>query len=64
MFGGYDCAPKDYETVWHPLFEILQSFTEDLLTGLLGPCQEIRSPIFFVRPELARAVRKVSVSYF
>ena len=30
----------------------------DLLTGLLGPYWEIRSPIFFVRPELARAVRK------
>ena len=32
--------------------------TNDLLTGLLGPYQEIRSPIFLVRPELARAVRK------
>ena len=30
----------------------------DLLTGLLSPYKEIRSPIFFVRPELARAVRK------
>ena len=30
----------------------------DLLTRLLGPYQEIRSPIFLVRPELARAVRK------
>ena len=30
----------------------------DLLTRLLGPYQEIRSLIFFVRPELARAVRK------
>ena len=30
----------------------------DLPTGLLGQYQEIRSPIFFVRPELARAVRK------
>ena len=30
----------------------------NLLTGLLGPYWEIRSPIFFVGPELARAVRK------
>ena len=30
----------------------------DLLTGLLGPYWEIRRPIFFVQPELARAVRK------
>ena len=30
----------------------------DLLTELLGPYKEIRSPIFFVRLELARAVRK------
>ena len=30
----------------------------DLLTGLLGPCKEVQSPIFFVRPEFARAVRK------
>ena len=30
----------------------------DLLTGLLGPHLEIRSPIFFIRPELARVVRK------
>ena len=29
-----------------------------LLTRLLGPYQEIRRPIFFVRPELARGVRK------
>ena len=33
----------------HPIFRI-----NDLLTGLLGPYWEIRSPIFFVRPELAR----------
>ena len=32
--------------------------TNDLLPGLLGPYQEIQRPIFFVRPELARAVRK------
>ena len=32
--------------------------TNDLLTGLLGLYLEIRSPTFFVRPELARAVRK------
>ena len=30
----------------------------DLLTGLFGSYKEIRSPIFFVRPELARAVHK------
>ena len=30
----------------------------DLLTGLLSPYWEIRSPYFFVRSELARAVRK------
>ena len=30
----------------------------DLLTGLLGPYQEIRSPIFSLRPQLARAVGK------
>ena len=29
-----------------------------LLTGLRGPYLEIRSLIFFVRPELARVVRK------
>ena len=33
-------------------------YTNDLLTGLLGLYWEIRSPIFFVRSELARAVRK------
>ena len=32
--------------------------SNDLLTGLLGPYLEIRSLICFVRPELARAVRK------
>ena len=36
----------------------LQDDINDLLTGLLGPYWEIRSPIFFVRLELARAVRK------
>ena len=30
----------------------------DLLARLLSPYQEIRSPIFFLRPELAKAVRK------
>ena len=30
----------------------------DLLPGLLGPYYEIRSPMFFVRPELAKAVHK------
>ena len=29
-----------------------------LLTGLLGPYWKMQSPIIFVRPELARAVRK------
>ena len=33
-------------------------FSDDLLTGLLVPYWEILSPIFFARPELARAVRK------
>ena len=32
--------------------------TNDLLLGLLGPYWEIRIPIFFVLPTLARAVRK------
>ena len=56
--------------LFHDLVRNLQKFAEntvfsfvfakcnnDLLTGLLGPYQEIRGPIFFVRPELARAVR-------
>ena len=35
-----------------------------LLTGLLGLYWQIGSPILFVRPELARAVRKLRASYF
>ena len=31
----------------------------DLLTGLLGPYWEIRSPMSFLRPELTRAARKI-----
>ena len=38
--------------------ECFRSNVNDLLTGLLGPYQEIRSPTFSVRLELARAVRK------
>ena len=32
----------------------------DLPTGLLGPCKEIRSPHFDARPSQARAARKRS----
>ena len=39
-------------------FEIKKDRINDLLTGLLGPYKEIRSLIFFVRPELARTVRE------
>ena len=41
-----------------------QFSNNDLLTGLLGPYQDIRSPIFFVRPELSRALRKSEGSVF
>ena len=34
------------------------SIINDLLTELLDPYQEMQSPMFFERPELARAVRK------
>ena len=36
-------------------------YVYDLQTGLLGPYWEIRSPIFYIRPELARAMRKIEV---
>ena len=50
--GAFICLPKQ-------LLKVVGRFSNnDLLTGLLGPYQEIRSPIFFVLPELARAVRK------
>ena len=40
-------------------FQLQQVINDnDLLTGLLGPYREIRSPIFFERLELARAVPK------
>ena len=41
-----------------------RAFLNDLVTGLLGPYQEIRSPIFLVRLSLQGPCVKVSASYF
>ena len=54
-FHSILCPKKDFPQKLPNIqqFVLKSDGNNDLLTGLLGPYQEIRSPIFFVRPELA-----------